>query len=109
MSTRQPKKNRRRSPRNRDAAGQRRRQPDTGHANRLPFTKMHGLGNDFVVLDMISNPVSLDTEQIRRLGDRHRGIGFDQLDMISNPVSLDWSRFGGWATATAASVSISYW
>ncbi len=89
MSTRQPKKNRRRSPRNRDAAGQRRRQPDSGHANRLPFTKMHGLGNDFVVLDMISNPVSLDTEQIRRLGDRHRGIGFDQLLVIDAPKRPD--------------------
>lgn len=52
---------------------------------RIPFTKMHGLGNDFVVLDMISNPVQLSTAQIRTLGDRHRGIGFDQLLVIDAP------------------------
>lgn len=64
-----------------------RRQPaDTGdNFLRIPFTKMHGLGNDFVVLDMISNPVQLSTAQIRSLGDRHRGIGFDQLLVIDAP------------------------
>jgi len=56
---------------------------------RIPFTKMHGLGNDFVVLDMISNPVQLSTEQIRMLGDRHRGVGFDQLLIIEPPQRPD--------------------
>ena len=50
---------------------------------RLPFIKMHGLGNDFVILDgrEIDLP-SLDTAQIRALADRHRGIGFDQLIVL---------------------------
>lgn len=45
----------------------------------LRFTKMHGIGNDFVVIDCRAAPLPLDAAQIRRLGDRHRGIGFDQL------------------------------
>jgi diaminopimelate epimerase len=45
----------------------------------LHFTKMHGLGNDFVVLDCRTQPFALDAEAIRRLGDRHFGVGFDQL------------------------------
>jgi diaminopimelate epimerase len=56
---------------------------------RLPFTKMHGLGNDFVVIDLISNPVQLSTEQIRQLGNRNRGIGFDQLLIIDAPQRPD--------------------
>ncbi len=51
----------------------------------LPFTKMHGLGNDFIVLDTISHPVSLSPEQIRQLADRHFGIGFDQLLLVEPP------------------------
>lgn len=51
----------------------------------IPFTKMHGLGNDFVVIDLVNNDVSLTTEQIRLLGDRHRGVGFDQLLLIEPP------------------------
>ncbi|MDR2011441.1 MAG: diaminopimelate epimerase [Rhodanobacter sp.] len=45
----------------------------------LRFTKMQGLGNDFVVLDCRTQPFALDAATIRRLGDRHFGIGFDQL------------------------------
>lgn len=45
----------------------------------LCFTKMHGLGNDFVVLDARSAPHALSPEQIRALADRRTGIGFDQL------------------------------
>src|SRR5690606_16153026 len=52
-------------------------------------TKMHGLGNDFVVLDLITNPVQLCTDDIRALGDRHFGIGFDQLLMIEPPNQPD--------------------
>lgn len=40
---------------------------------------MHGIGNDFVVLDCRTQPFTLTAEQIRRLGDRHFGVGFDQL------------------------------
>lgn len=45
----------------------------------LRFTKMHGLGNDFVVLDARAAPVPLDAARIRAMADRHTGIGFDQL------------------------------
>jgi len=40
---------------------------------------MHGLGNDFVIVDCRNEPLPLDTDAIRRLGDRHFGVGFDQL------------------------------
>ncbi|SFU65511.1 diaminopimelate epimerase [Nitrosomonas eutropha] len=52
---------------------------------KLQFTKMHGLGNDFIVIDAISQPTSLtslDPTTIRRLADRHFGIGFDQLLIV---------------------------
>jgi len=45
----------------------------------LRFSKMHGLGNDFVVADCRSAPFALDAAAIRWLGDRHFGVGFDQL------------------------------
>ena len=45
----------------------------------LRFSKMHGLGNDFVVVDCRTQPLNLDVAQIARLGDRHFGVGFDQL------------------------------
>ena len=53
----------------------------------IPFTKMHGLGNDFIVLDLVSNGASLTSEQIRQLADRHYGIGFDQLLQVEPPSS----------------------
>ncbi len=48
----------------------------------LPFTKMHGLGNDFVVLDGRARPVSLAAGDVRRIADRRRGVGCDQLVTI---------------------------
>jgi diaminopimelate epimerase len=45
----------------------------------LRFSKMHGLGNDFVIVDCRARPLALDAAAIRLLGDRHFGIGFDQL------------------------------
>ena len=45
----------------------------------LRFSKMHGLGNDFVVLDCRNAPFALDTARIRALADRRTGVGFDQL------------------------------
>ena len=53
----------------------------------IHFTKMHGLGNDFVVIDAINQSINLSTEQICRLADRHFGIGFDQLLLVEKPVS----------------------
>lgn len=55
----------------------------------IQFSKMHGLGNDFVVIDAVNQAVSLNPEQIRRLADRHFGIGFDQLLLVEPPVSAD--------------------
>ena len=49
----------------------------------LNFTKMHGLGNDFIVLDGVSEPINLSPDQIRQLGNRHTGIGFDQLLIVA--------------------------
>jgi diaminopimelate epimerase len=51
----------------------------------LPFRKMHGCGNDCVVLDGRARPLALSAEAIRRIGDRHRGVGFDQLVVIDAP------------------------
>ncbi|OTG85430.1 diaminopimelate epimerase [Acinetobacter sp. ANC 4558] len=51
----------------------------------LEFTKMHGLGNDFMVIDLISQKAFLDTLTIQRLADRHLGIGFDQLLIVEPP------------------------
>ncbi|WP_151805694.1 diaminopimelate epimerase [Acinetobacter bereziniae] len=51
----------------------------------LEFTKMHGLGNDFMVVDLISQRAFFDAMTIRRLADRHFGIGFDQLLVVEPP------------------------
>ena len=48
---------------------------------------MHGLGNDFVVIDNIDGNVSLSTDEIHKLSDRHFGIGFDQLLMVESASS----------------------
>ncbi|MGY0216959.1 diaminopimelate epimerase [Endozoicomonadaceae bacterium StTr2] len=53
------------------------------------FTKMHGLGNDFMVVDMVTQYIQLPPEKIRRLADRHTGIGFDQLLMVEPPTDPD--------------------
>ncbi len=51
----------------------------------LEFTKMHGLGNDFMVIDLIGQYAQLDKFTIQRLADRHFGIGFDQLLIVEPP------------------------
>ncbi len=48
----------------------------------LPFMKMHGLGNDFVVIDARARALSMAPALAAALGDRHRGVGFDQLAVI---------------------------
>jgi len=53
----------------------------------LDFTKMHGLGNDFVVIDAINQTVNLDTEQFRFLANRRFGIGCDQILLVESPDS----------------------
>lgn len=54
---------------------------------RLKFSKMHGLGNDFVVIDAISQSVRLSPERIRYIADRHFGIGCDQILLVEIPES----------------------
>jgi len=49
----------------------------------IAFTKMQGLGNDFVVIDAISHPITLDAQLVRAISDRHRGIGCDQVLVVS--------------------------
>lgn len=51
----------------------------------LPFTKMHGLGNDFVIFDESSDAAVPDSEVMRKLGDRRTGIGFDQALILLPP------------------------
>lgn len=48
----------------------------------LKFSKMHGLGNDFVVIDAINQPLNLTTEQVRFIADRRFGVGCDQLLLV---------------------------
>mgnify|MGYP001058000727 CR=1 FL=1 len=52
---------------------------------RLRFTKMHGLGNDFVVFDGVRQHVDLDPGQLRHLADRHFGVGCDQILLVESP------------------------
>ncbi len=51
----------------------------------LRFTKMHGLGNDFMVIDGVNQSFPADPALIKRLGDRHFGVGFDQLLLVERP------------------------
>jgi diaminopimelate epimerase len=52
---------------------------------RLPFTKMHGLGNDFIIFEAASATTLPDAARLRQLADRHTGIGFDQALVIGPP------------------------
>jgi diaminopimelate epimerase len=52
---------------------------------KLRFTKMHGAGNDFVVLDFTQTPFTLKAEQLKKIADRHLGIGCDQILVVEKP------------------------
>ena len=56
---------------------------------RLKFTKMHGLGNDFVVFDATVTPLPLTPMQLRSLADRHFGVGCDQILLVEKPRTAD--------------------
>ena len=56
---------------------------------KLKFSKMHGLGNDFVVLDGIRQQISLTPEQLRYLADRNFGVGCDQILLVEKPGRTD--------------------
>jgi diaminopimelate epimerase len=51
----------------------------------IPFIKMHGLGNDFVVIDARDRALALDTDAARSIADRHKGVGCDQVLIIERP------------------------
>ena len=57
----------------------------------LEFRKMHGIGNDFVVIDARATKIDLKIQEIQRIGDRHKGVGFDQLALIESDPQLDAS------------------
>lgn len=60
---------------------------------RLNFTKMHGVGNDFIVFDAGAGAPLPDAGQLRRLADRHTGIGFDQALVLESPRRPDTAVF----------------
>ena len=66
---------------------------------RLHFSKMHGIGNDFVIVDARRHPLVLTVEQIRHLADRRLGVGFDQLLTIQHSPDPDCAfAYGIWNT-----------
>lgn len=75
--------------------------PDTKSARvTRQFHKMHGLGNDFVIIDGRDEPVAMTPALARRLADRHTGIGCDQLIVIEPSTAADvkmriWNHDGG--------------
>jgi diaminopimelate epimerase len=60
------------------------------HMGGLPFMKMHGAGNDFVILDSRGRSAATTPALAAALGDRHRGVGFDQLAEIRDSVTADF-------------------
>lgn len=62
---------------------------DKGASDGLPFMKMHGLGNDFVVVDRRGAGSAVSANLARLLGDRRRGVGFDQLAVIEADPDAD--------------------
>ncbi len=82
----------------------------------IPFRKMHGLGNDFVVLDARAQPIPVSAKAAQAIGDRHFGIGFDQLislepagpgaDVFMRIVNPDGSEAGACGNATRCVASL---
>ena len=66
------------------ASGRKSREP-----RQLRFVKMHGLGNDFMIVDLVTQPVQPTPAQIRAWGDRRTGIGFDQFLAVLPPDAPD--------------------
>ena len=57
--------------------------------HQIPFMKMHGLGNDFVIVDSRISLIQISAQIAQGLGDRHRGVGFDQLAVINDSSDAD--------------------
>lgn len=68
----------------------------------LPFMKMHGLGNDFVVVDARHGDVNLTRKLVQALADRHRGVGFDQLAVISEGDEITITFYNADGSTSAA-------
>lgn len=58
-------------------------------AQSVRFTKMHGLGNDFAVFEAIHQPLHFNADLVKKLADRHEGIGFDQLLVVESYTGAD--------------------
>jgi len=76
----------------------------------LPFMKMHGLGNDFVVIDARAGAVDITPALAARIADRHRGVGFDQLAIIGPgdaeaDAALSFLNADGSASATCGNAT----
>ena len=56
------------------------------------FTKMHGIGNDFVVIDAVNQDINLSADQVRLIADRHFGVGCDQL-LLVEPSAIEDAEF----------------
>lgn len=56
---------------------------------RVDFTKMQGTGNDFVVVDAFSRSIALSADQLRRIADRHFGVGCDQILLVERSIDAD--------------------
>ncbi|MFL4469197.1 diaminopimelate epimerase [Tateyamaria armeniaca] len=67
-----------------------------------PFMKMHGLGNDFVVVDARVRPVAVTERLLQALADRHRGVGFDQLAVITEGRDLTITFYNADGSQSAA-------
>ncbi len=65
----------------------------TENSKLIKFTKMHALGNDFIVMDGINQSIKLTPALLQTLSDRHRGIGFDQCLLVERPISADTDFF----------------
>ena len=77
---------------------------DSSAQTGLPFMKMHGAGNDFVVIDSRGRGAVMTPELAKVLGDRNRGVGFDQLAEITDSSDADfglvfWNSDGSQAGA----------
>jgi len=70
----------------------------------LAFLKMHGLGNDFVIIDGRQQDIAMTPELARKIGDRHFGVGYDQLAVLTSAPGADvdvafWNADGSTADA----------